>query len=460
MARKTDQRTDLPWDEIIRSSRSPHPKRRARRFLKVLFYMGLFLSVIALLATGVYTYAELKLPNEENLNVAVKVPDEPTNVLILGSDSREALSEEERRSFGRLGGRRSDTIILLHVDEKREKSVLVHFPRDLRVQLPDGTQGRINSAYNQGPDAVIQTVSNFTGLPIHHYVEVNFVGFRNIVNTLGGVDVYFEEPIRERDSGINVASGCVHLEGDQALAFVRVRKIDSDFGRIRRQQLFMKLMMEKVMSPGTLLNPVKVVKLVNLVSDNIKTDQELSVFGATNIAGRLRRFDTRSVDMRVIPSHSQLIGGVSYVIHQPDHTAALLAAIKERRPLPDYGRTGVSAIAPQDIRVAVLNGTRATGLAARGADELREKEFEVIGIGNADRSDYQKTVVFFQVGNGDKASMLASLYGAEIHQIPRRPFENAELALVLGRDYAEGRAIPPPPTPENDPPEKPLIHEC
>jgi LCP family protein required for cell wall assembly len=470
MSRRTNLRPGKPrWDEIIKSSRTAGRRGRLPRGARRgLVYALVVVGVFALLGAGILAYVQLRLKsNSEQIpELSSQRPDEPMNVLVLGSDSRAVLPEEELAKFDPTGedresGQRADTIILIHLDEKREQALLIHFPRDLRVTYPNGKIGKINGVYSLGTGPLVDTVESFTRLPVHHFVEVNFVGFRNIVNALGGVHVFFEEPINEPDSGLNVPAGCTELKGDQALAFVRVRKIDDDFGRIRRQQLFMSLMMERITSAGTLLNPIRVVRLVNQISSNVTTDADLSISDAQKLAFRLQGFDPERVDMRVVPSSPARIGGVSYVIHHQGQTDALFQAIRERQSLPDYGRTGVSAIDPAGVRVSVLNGTTVDGLAAKAAEELTARSFQVAGKpSNADRSDYAKTTAFYKEGYEQQARLVGGFYGAEVKPLPGAIIAEGEVVLVVGTDFAEGRATPPPPPPPGQPPAKPLIHRC
>lgn len=468
MRRDALSRPQARWDDIIKSSRTagrrPPRLRSGRRGLT---YLGLLLLVIALLVGGIYAYLQLKLQanQQEIAELSSRTPEEPMNVLLVGSDDRAVLPQEELERFDpggtdRRTGRRSDTIMLLHLDEKREQAVVLSFPRDLRVKYPSGDVGKINGIYQKGPGSLVDTVESFSGLPVHHYVEVNFVGFRNIIDALGGVEMYFERSINEPDSGLNVPAGCVDLKGDQALAFVRIRAIDDDFGRIARQQLFLSVMMDRVTSAGTLLNPFKLINLINLFAKNVTSDANLSVNDARKIAWRLRSFDPARVDMRVIPSSGQRIGGISYVVHNPRQTDSLLAAIRERKTLPDFGRTGVSAIDPAEIKVQSFNGTEVSGLGAKGETELASKGYEVVApAGDADRSNYSKTIVYFKDGHEEKARLVAGVYGAEVKALPSSLGTAADVAVVFGTDYAEGRATPPPPPP----PEKskpPLIHRC
>lgn len=437
---------------------------------RVITYALLFLLILAVLGTGVYAYISVKLRpggSEDIAGLQSKPSSEPMNVLVLGSDSREGLSPAELRKYDpegvdRKSGKRADTIILLHIDEKREKAVLVHFPRDLRVTYPNGKTGKINGAYQKGPGEMVETVKKFTGLPIHHYVEVNFSGFNNIVDIMGGVKVRFSRAINEPDSGLNVPKGCVTLEGDQALAFVRVRKIDDDFGRIARQQMFVKLMMDKLTQAGTLLNPVKVVRLVNQFSENVTTDADLTVNEMKTLALRLRGFNSGKVDMRVVPSSGARIKGASFVIANDKQKKLLFAALERREPLPDYGRTGVSSLEPADVRVTVLNSTGMADLAKKEADKLAADGYPPAPTGNA--SPHPKTTVYYDEGNEEKARMVAGRYGAQTKIRPDSIKVDTELVLVLGQDYAEGKATPPPPPPPGKAitasAAKPLVSPC
>ncbi len=458
------------WDSVIKSVRESHPRRRRRRgFRRWLAYFMIFMSVVALIAVSVFAYVHLKLQanSDDIASLSSRAPSEPMNVLVLGSDSRQDLSPEEQEKYDPEGvdrrtGRRADTIILLHLDERRDQAVLVSFPRDLLVDLPGGKEGKINGSYQGGPDDVIQTVEKFTGLPVHHYIEANFTGFKNISNALGGVKVFFERPINDPDSGLVVPKGCVELKGDMALSFVRSRKIDSDFGRIERQQLFLKLMMEKVTSTGTMLNPVRVVSLVNIFAENVKTDTEMSPNDMRKIAWRLRRFDPKNLDMRVVPSAGARIRGASYVVANEKQKTGLFTAIKERKPLPDYGRTGVSAVEPSQVRLSLLNGTNVAGMAKNAVDEFKAKGFDVVAVGDADRSDYTKSVVVFKDGYEEHGRLVAAQYGADLKPMPKNFLLDTEVGIVLADDYAQGKAVPPPPPPPGKAPPapKPLVHPC
>src|SRR5918994_6813912 len=149
----------------------------------------------------------------------------PQNVLIVGTDSADGLPDDDPIRVGRDAGVRTDTIMLLRIDPASERASLLSVPRDLYVPIA-GTRGsaRINNAIQGGPGRLVATVTDALDLPVHHYVEVDFAGFRELVDAIGGVPVYFPEPVRDLRSGLEVPeAGCITLDPAQALAYARAR---------------------------------------------------------------------------------------------------------------------------------------------------------------------------------------------------------------------------------------------
>jgi anionic cell wall polymer biosynthesis LytR-Cps2A-Psr (LCP) family protein len=187
-------------------------KRRLRTGLLTLTGAAtLFTAFGSAYAMKVLVSANEELQHDDSVEVDPEPEAEeqrPINVLILGSDTREGLTPEEQAQIGTeadVDGERSDTIIFAHFDPRRDHAVLVHFPRDLLVDIPGYGQDKINAAYTVGgPDLTLRTVRELTGLPIHHFVEVGFVGFRDIVEALGGVEVCVHHPLRDTLAGLNL----------------------------------------------------------------------------------------------------------------------------------------------------------------------------------------------------------------------------------------------------------------
>jgi polyisoprenyl-teichoic acid--peptidoglycan teichoic acid transferase len=268
-------------DEVVPA----RPRRWPRRLL---IGLNVFLAVCVLATGAAYAYVSFQFGRIDEISLGDVLPKRPAgveespgnvmNVLLVGSDSRENISAEERKSFDDrnrpVTGQRSDTIMILHVDPKATKASILSVPRDLYVPIA-GTEGRdgrprtrkINTAFEgpDGPANLIRTLENNLKIDIDHYLQVDFNGFRGIVETVGGVDVYFPAPARDRLSGLLVKeAGCVQLDGNGALAYVRSRHYESqddrgrwrseggipDFNRINRQQDFIRRVMGRRRTPS------------------------------------------------------------------------------------------------------------------------------------------------------------------------------------------------------------------
>jgi LCP family protein required for cell wall assembly len=245
-----------------------------------------------------------------------------TNYLIVGSDSRQGISEEDENAGAFLGepvsGERTDTIMVLRM--QGGQSYLMSIPRDLWVTNPvTGEAGRINSVYQDGPSALIEAVRGL-GIPVNHYLEIDFVSFASLVDAVGGITVDFAHPARDTHSGLDVpAAGPVTLDGTQALAYVRSRyyeelidgawQVDptADLGRVERQRAFLSSLMGEL---GDTKNPWTVARVASSMGGGLRIDDEMTYFDALGLAWRLRGgFDPESVTLPVTPRTTS--GGAS-----------------------------------------------------------------------------------------------------------------------------------------------------
>ena len=198
-------------------------KRRhpgARRTVKF-GLLGLLVLLVFVVSAGIFTYIKIQSNLSKGRHSFEGLIDPPPkgalNILVLGSDRRDVIEGSARteRQFKGGSGQRADTIILVHLYPGAKKAVLVSFPRDLRVNIPGHGMNKINAAYPLGgANLMIKTITQLTGLPIHHYVEVNFASFQNIVDAVHGVPLYFPKPVKDRKSGLDIPSaGCINLNG-------------------------------------------------------------------------------------------------------------------------------------------------------------------------------------------------------------------------------------------------------
>ncbi len=429
------------WVEAIRSVRVKPPlARRVARLLCYLLVLGLLAAAIWVGGLLGFTWWKLRGTHTAVEGLSAPPPKGPVNFLVIGSDSREGLSPEELRALGTtaVGGQRADTIILVQVDFAAGRALAVSIPRDLRAEIPGMGTAKINASYAGGPSLVVRTVENLTGVEVHHYVEVNFRAFKSVVDAVGGVDICVSRPMTDRYAGLNLPrAGWHHLDGTAALAFVRARHVDptGDYGRIRRQQAFLRALMAKAFSLWGNLDPTRAFRVVSALASELKTDPGLNVGEMRRLIALAARIRPERVEMAVLPSSWD--SRISYdVLQQPD-ADAVLAALRE-------GVASLAEPSPGQVRVRVLNGSGKPGAAAAAAEALKSMGFNVVEVENAESFGYRASRVVYSFASARRALVLyRSLAGAEA--IRGNPGEGADALLVVGERFAlakpaEGRA--------------------
>jgi LCP family protein required for cell wall assembly len=308
----------------------PAPKRR-RRWGRIIGVTALVVTIVLLVgALLMYRWASNVFDDIEKVPVASVLSDDTsagTNYLLVGSDNG-AEGGEQREN---VQGRRSDTIMVLNVKDGKAKMLSLN--RDLWVENPaTGQNGRLNATYNQGPANLIEAVTQNFGIPINHYIEIDFISFGGLVDSFGGIDITFEHPAFDLASGLDVKqSGVVHLDGKQALAYVRSRHyaevIDgqvvldqtSDLGRVQRQQVFLREIMKKA---GAKRNPFTLMKAAENMSGGLRIDDTMTMWEAARFAWAMGRLDPVSVPLPVTPRTTT--GGAAVLdLDQPEADAVL-----------------------------------------------------------------------------------------------------------------------------------------
>jgi LCP family protein required for cell wall assembly len=296
---------------------APKARRRSRRpkLRRILLLSSILLPLLLLAAAvGGYLYAKSVYDRIEKIPLADVLTDGAggTNYLIVGSDSRDVEDLVEAgldpAGFADGGGQRSDTMLLLRFSGG--KASMMSIPRDLYLPIAEtGGSQKINAAYNGGPRRLVLTVQESLGIPVDHYLEVDFVSFAKLVDSLGGITIDFPHPAFDRSSGLDVEqAGPVELDGAQALGFVRSRHyvevIDGseqpdargDLGRVVRQQQFLKAVFSEL---GGVKNPITLARAAGSAAGGLRVDDTLGLWDAIQFAWRLRSLDPAPVELPV-----------------------------------------------------------------------------------------------------------------------------------------------------------------
>lgn len=385
------------------------------------------------------------------------------NVLLVGTDGRDKITPEERTKY-HLGGAPchcTDTIMIVHISEDRDRASVVSLPRDSYAETPphiDATTGerhaghpiKLNAAYAEGgPQLTVRTVEDMTHVKIDHYLEVDFTSFMKTVDELGGVQICTAEPLKDSYTGLDLPAGTHTLTGGEALQYVRSRHIDgaSDLGRMKRQQRFLAALVDRATSSGVLLNPLKFRDVTRAVLGSVRADKGFGADELLDLGRAMRSFSPSSSEFTTVP-----IGQMGYVVKGIGSTvkwdeakaAKLFEALREDKPLAVQRPRAVAPVqvevAPEQIQVQVENGTPTAGLGRRVDAALAAAGFRTTGTpGNAANPTTRRTVILYDPRWDRSArSLAAALPGSELRADPGR---GPLLKVIAGTDFRQVRKV-------------------
>ncbi|WP_265415944.1 LCP family protein [Streptomyces otsuchiensis] len=421
------------------------------------------------------------------------------NVLLIGNDSREGITKEEKKKYG-IGGDAchcADTIILVHLSEDRERASVVSLPRDSYAELPahafesgggerhPAHPDKMNAALSHGgPALMVRTVEKMTGVRIDHYLEVNFLSFMRGVDEIGGVDVCTVKPLKDEKSGLDLPPGTSTLSGGEALQYVRARSLDpsADFGRMQRQQKFLASFVDKAVSADVLLNPAKLRRTADVMLESVRVDPEFGIDEILDLSRAMSDFDTSSAELTSVPIDQigkALPSGGTTVTWDEEGAERLFTAIREDRPLAgaggadesreadsgkktdgdnDAGRDGDAEkdtdtrpqgavpvdMSPQEVKVRVENASSREGLGARADEQLAATGFTTGGLtadedAGSDTTAQSRTTITHDPDRREEAAALrAAVPGAQLREVADH---GPELLLAVGEDFTEVRPV-------------------
>ena len=298
------------------------------------------------------------------------------NYLLVGSDTREGLSKAELKelrvgSVATAAGKRSDTMLLVHISKARDKAVLISIPRDSFALIPAYTNkagkvtparhSKINSAFNWGgAPLLIQTIEEMTQLKIDHYVEINFAGFARVVDALGGIEVCTKKDIDDPKSHLVLEAGVHTLNGIESLKYVRTREFDGmgDIGRMQRQQAFMSSVLKKATSAGVLLNPITMTSFINSSLDAVTTDVGLQSAELISLAKGMKSLATSNIRTLTVPLSDlnyYANGVTASVLWDPVLAPELWNRLREDRAVVDEVLPSASPSSTKAAKVEVID---------------------------------------------------------------------------------------------------------
>ena len=352
----------------------PRKKKRSKHpWLDRVLLACVVLVALALVGVGFsYFYVEYRFSQVTKVAVRhlKKAPvGQPFNVLLIGSDSRVGLTPAQQTHLGdqsNAGGQRSDVVKIVHIVPATGQISVLSIPRDTVVTVAGDTSeigkyNRINSTYNAGPDQLVQTIEANFGIPIEHVVQINFDGLQGAVDAIGGIRLNFPFPAKDTYTGLIVTQpGCQVLNGGYGLALARSRHYQyekggywqydgtSDFGRIQRQNAFLKAVINEA---ETKYNPLTLNAFIGSVVQGVTIDSTFTVSDLVNLSREFHTFASDSLATATLPTYSQYssefgyLGSVLYV-EQPQATAVItqfLSGPPDQALAPPPGPYGVAA---------------------------------------------------------------------------------------------------------------------
>lgn len=376
---------------------------------------------------------------EAKQQLDIPMPDEPVNILVMGTDD-----DPDGNST------RSDTIMLVRVNPEGECLSMLSIPRDLLVEIPDVGQDKINAAFAIGGVPLsIDTVRELTGLPIHHFVMVNYEGFSQAVDAMGGVYVdidrrYFNDnsdaPWGESYEPIDIYPGYQKLSGEDALAYVRYRHADSDFVRIMRQQYFIQDVKSQSMNWG---NFTKIPELADLFASN--TTSDISRTDVLSLTKFILSVDKDRIFQAQAPIEE--ISG-NYLVASRDKMPEIIEAFQSpefeehESPAPEEAVEELSAETIQ-LPIEVWNGNGVEESAAEAVQMLNDRGCASVIVGGNSDFLYESNQIYYAEGYQSAAEDLGTLFEPyEISQMPERVDTEAKLFIVVGSEYSSEQPQP------------------
>lgn len=418
--------------------------------------LGCLATVVLVVGAAVVGYFNWRYGQLKRVNVRLTpiATGGPVNFLIAGSDTRAGITRKSANAGAFLNGPDaasegkglSDSIMILRIDPRSTQAQLLSIPRDLWVPIAGHTySAKINSAFDaRNPQVLIDTIEQDLHIPISHYVNVDFAGFQRLVDAIGGVPIYFDVPMRDTNTGLDVAEpGCVVLGGEQALAFARSRHLQfkedgrwhsdnaNDYGRQVRQQFLVRKTIQKVEHEGVITKPAELNAVIDALVRSVTVDGTVGVSDLVSLARRFESFDASSLQSYELPTDRYFSrDGQDALKLVNDQAQPILAAFG--------GSAQGSASSAADVSVRVLNGSGVDGQAANVGGAIAALGFRLVAVGNGSEvglARVPQTEVLYASGDEAAAELVASHITGGAPTVQSSLVSSGAVALVVGPDF-------------------------
>lgn len=459
-----DAPTDLP--RVVRTRRATPVPQRRRWPRRLLIGSAAVLAAVALVvaagaAWGLWSFNRF---SREDLKLSSAEDDQPRNFLVIGSDSRAGIDRSQKGSGVMVGkgvpvGQRSDSVSIMRVDPGRQRVDMLSIPRDLWVPIAGtGEDQRINTAYARSTQTLIDTIQQDLGIPIHHFVSVDLEGFQEIVDAIGGIPMYFPDPVRDPNSGLNIPTkGCRLLDGYMGLAFARSRHLlwsdgvrwhsdpTGDLGRMTRQQLLVRTALGKVRTLG-LNNVASIKKLVDATVQSVTLDSAMGTGDIIDLAQRFSDFDPSHLQTHSLPVTGHTTSGGASVLLLDEAAAQPVLDLFRGKSASPTSITTTTAPPPDpgDVTVDVRNGTEKQGEARRVSFVLADGGFNTGRVESGEHSE--QTVVRYPEGARAMADLVATWLDPTPKVEAKPSLAPGRVEVTIGADFAhvaEPASTPP-----------------
>ena len=401
---------------------------------KILGVVAVILMVVVVAGSAaVYLYLDSfskkkNTGNEAEAQPKAVKPGKPFNVLILGVDIGTVGSKN--------GPKRSDTMIIVHYDPNSSEMSMVSIPRDTKVTI-NGSVEKINAANAYGgTELAVKTVEDLLDIDINYFVEINYEGFRKIIDAMGGIDVVIPYNMNYDDPAQNLhihftKGQSVHLNGQKAEEFVRWRKnnngsgyAEGDLGRIQTQQDFMIKVIEKLKSPSTVL---KLPYIMKILPEYVDTNMEpMTMLG---LSKDLPKINASSIQKYTLQGDPKYIGGISYIIYKPEKNKEIIAALGIENVSDSTLEVDKSA-----IKIQILNGSNVNGAASKLRNALKKKGYNVVSIGNISGVDLNNSYIIDKTLKQGNANAVASELDISHIEKKQDKLSKVDILIILGKD--------------------------